>query len=152
MVPLANMSETLATVAMETGELGSSNQESIYFSSWMTMCPHMNHEHSHKYITNATLAPRTKRLVHQARWGHLLTQKMLSRWDKTGQTSSLCLLCGREDGGHHAISGCKALSQTVTLRHNDKLSGVEAEVEKWSHLTLAYIREAVQRNSFTNAA
>ena len=119
MVPLANMSETLATVAMETSELGSSNQESIYFSSWMTMCPHMNHEHSHKYITNATLAPRTKRLVHQARWGHLLTQKMLSRWDKTGQTSSLCLLCGREDGGHHAISGCKALSQTVTLRHND---------------------------------
>ncbi|KAF6256252.1 hypothetical protein COO60DRAFT_1530222 [Scenedesmus sp. NREL 46B-D3] len=44
---------------------------------------------------------------------------MLSRWDKTGQTSSLCLLCGREDGGHHVISGCKALSQTVTLRHND---------------------------------
>eukprot|EP00882_Tetradesmus_deserticola_P000535 GHRQ01000587.1.p1 GENE.GHRQ01000587.1~~GHRQ01000587.1.p1 ORF type:complete len:2327 (+),score=302.27 GHRQ01000587.1:5202-12182(+) len=132
MVPLANMCETLASVAMTTGELGSSNVESVYFSSWKTMCPHMNHEFSHKFINNTTLPPRTRRLIHQARWGNLPTQKMFSRWDKTGKTNSLCLLCGREDGGHHAISGCKALSQTVTLRHNDAGAAIVKAIRKGS--------------------
>jgi hypothetical protein len=40
------------------------------------------------------------------------------------------LLCGKEDGGHHAISGCKALSQTVTLRHNDAGAAIVKAIRK----------------------
>jgi hypothetical protein len=132
MTPLANMRETLAEIALHAGELGQSNQDSIYFRTWLQMCPEMQHEFSHKFITSASLAQQTKKLVHQARWGHLPTQKLFSRWDKTGNTSSLCLLCGQEDGGHHAISGCKALSQTVTLRHNDAGATIVKAIRKGS--------------------
>jgi hypothetical protein len=61
MTPLANMRETLMGITMHTGELGKSNQESIYFRSWQQMCPEMQHEFSHKFITNTSLAQRTKK-------------------------------------------------------------------------------------------
>ena len=32
--------------------------------------------------------------------------------------SPACLLCGEADGGHHALSGCKAMERPVTEIHN----------------------------------
>ena len=78
LVPLANMSETLAQIALTTGELGSSNQESIYFRSWEAACPGMNHEYSHLFINDPKLPQQTKRLPLQARYGQVPTQKLLS--------------------------------------------------------------------------
>lgn len=59
----------------------------------------------------------TQKLAIQYRWGLLPTNRLLHKIGKTPTNN--CPLCGEEDGGHHAISGCKELSAAYTRRHND---------------------------------
>jgi hypothetical protein len=59
----------------------------------------------------------TRKLVLQYRWGLLPTNRLLHKIGKA--PTNQCPLCGQEDGGHHAISGCKELSAAYTRRHND---------------------------------
>jgi hypothetical protein len=53
----------------------------------------------------------------QYRWGVLPTASWLHKCGL--RDSKACPLCGRDDGGHHALSACPALSAVVTKRHND---------------------------------
>lgn len=49
----------------------------------------------------------------------------------------MCPLCGKEDGGHHAVSACERLSSAVTLRHNDAGTAIVeaiAQGSKGGHL------------------
>jgi hypothetical protein len=48
-----------------------------------------------------------RKLVLQYRYGLLPTYKLHERYKKT--ETSLCPLCGEEDSGHHAMSGCSKL-------------------------------------------
>jgi hypothetical protein len=59
----------------------------------------------------------SQKLVLQYRYGLLPTYNLLKRYKKAD--SSICPLCGQEDGGHHAMSGCSKLLKNATLRHNN---------------------------------
>jgi len=98
-------------------KLGSSNTTTIYFDSWQRQLDSVDDTHSHMFMTSSKVTPRQRKRVLQYRYGLLPTYKMLHRYKKA--SSATCPLCNGEDGGHHAVSSCPALSDAVTLRHND---------------------------------
>jgi hypothetical protein len=79
-------------------------------------------------MTSSTVTPLLRKLALQYRNGLLLTFKLLKRYKRS--TSSLCPLCGGEDGGHHAVSACKGVSGSVTNRHNDAGAAIVAAIYK----------------------
>jgi len=44
-----------------------------------------------------------------------------------------CLLCGEQDGGHHAVSGCKSMERPVTSRHNGAVRALARALIKGRH-------------------
>ena len=98
--------------------LGDAKLDGIYASSWRDTVPIADTAISslfvQKNLEGITESCRRQTLLY--RTGGLVTQKTLHRWGKI--TSPNCLLCGQLDGGHHAISGCPALSVPATERHN----------------------------------
>lgn len=73
-------------------------------------------------MTSTTVKSRQRKLAIQYRYGLLPTNKLLHRYKKA--PSNQCPLCGLDDGGHHAVSGCRQLSEPVTLRHNTAASAI----------------------------
>ena len=67
-------------------------------------------------MTSTKVTEQERRTTIQLRWGQLYTNKLAHRY-KLSETSK-CPLCGKEDGGYHAVSGCKEVSRPVTQRHN----------------------------------
>ena len=99
-------------------KLGDAKLDGIYASSWRDTIPIADTKISSLFVQRnlegITEGCRRQALLY--RTGGLVTQKTLHRWKKVGSPN--CLLCGEMDGGHHAISGCPALSVPVTERHN----------------------------------
>jgi ribonuclease HI len=120
--PLSNITDALKAHTHKLRKLGSSNQDTIYFKSWTAARPTMDQKHSHLFMTSTTVKSRQRKLAIQYRYGLLPTNKLLHRYKKA--PSNKCPLCGLDDGGHHAVSGCRQLSEPVTLRHNTAASAI----------------------------
>lgn len=97
--------------------LSSAATDGIYASSWLKVAGQLHHPTSHAFITSSKVNHYTRKLVLQYRWGLLPTNGFLHKIGKSPTKN--CPLCGEVDGGHHAISGCRALSASYTRRHND---------------------------------
>jgi hypothetical protein len=110
--PLPDMHE-----AHTCAKLGSSPRDGIYAYSWINIADKIHHPASHAFMNSSKVGRHNQKLVLQYRWGLLPTNRLLHRIGKA--PTNQCLLCGEEDGGHHAISGCKELSAAYTRRHND---------------------------------
>jgi len=114
---LPNMAESLKSAMHKRHKLGLSNTSTVYFKSWQSQLHCIDDTHSHLFMTSSKVTPQQRKRVLQYRYGLLPTYKLLHRYKKV--TNTTCPLCGGEDGGHHAVSSCPALSNVVTLRHND---------------------------------
>jgi len=114
---LPNMAESLKSAMHKRHKLGLSNTGTVYFKSWQSQLHCIDDTHSHLFMTSSKVTPQQRKRVLQYRYGLLPTYKLLHRYKKSSNTT--CPLCGGEDGGHHAVSSCPALSNVVTLRHND---------------------------------
>jgi len=86
-------------------------------SSWLKVAEQIHHSTSHAFLTSSQANHYTRKLVLQYRWGLLPTNGFLHKIGKSA--TKCCPLCGADDGGHHAISGCRPLSAAYTRRHND---------------------------------
>jgi ribonuclease HI len=115
--PLPNMAESLKQRTHNICKLGLSNTGTIYYTSWQQLASKMHNKYSHLFMTSSKVTSKQRKRVLQYRYGQLPTYKLLHRYGKA--PSSACPLCGGEDGGHHAVSACQALSKAVTLRHNE---------------------------------
>ena len=71
------------------------------------------------------------KLVLQYRWGLLPTQRWLHKCKLSPNPN--CTLCGEPDGGHHAISACKALNKAAIKRHNDAGTAIVEAICKGEH-------------------
>lgn len=96
---------------------GTSNQESIYYRMWQSAKAQIAGKYSHTFMRAAAVKSRRRRLALQYRQGLLPTNKKLHQYKKASSPS--CPLCGQEDSGHHAVSGCERLSAAYTARHNE---------------------------------
>eukprot|EP00882_Tetradesmus_deserticola_P009609 GHRQ01010144.1.p1 GENE.GHRQ01010144.1~~GHRQ01010144.1.p1 ORF type:complete len:419 (-),score=-3.27 GHRQ01010144.1:138-1394(-) len=117
LLPEPNLKEALKSRLHKHCKLGQSNTDTIYHASWETMKDKIDHHYSHRFMTSSTVSSSLRKLVLQYRYGLLPTYKLLKRYKKSD--SSLCPLCGQEDGGHHAMSGCSKLLEKATIRHNN---------------------------------
>lgn len=122
------MKESLKQRIHELRKLGKSNQSTVYFASWQGMRDQIARKYSNMFMTSSTVTPLLRKLALQYRNGLLLTYKLLKRYKLS--TSSICPLCGSEDGGHHAVSACKNVSTSVTNRHNDAGAAIVAAIYK----------------------
>jgi hypothetical protein len=115
--PLPDMQEALKHEAHTCAKLGSATRDGIYASSWMNVADKLHHPASHAFMNSSKVGRHNQKLVLQYRWGLLPTNRLLHRSGKV--PTNHCPLCGEEDRGHHAISGCRELSAAYTRRHND---------------------------------
>ena len=120
--PLPNLADALKARTHKLRKLGSSKQDTIYFKAWKDARPTLDDKHSHLFMTNNSVKGRQRKLALQYRYGLLPTNKLLHRYKKV--PTHHCPLCGQDDGGHHAVSGCRQLSEPVTLRHNTAASTI----------------------------
>jgi hypothetical protein len=114
---IPNMAESLKSIMHHRRKTGMSDISTTYYSSWQSKLNVIDEAHSHMFMTSSKVTPTQRKRVLQYRYGLLPTNKLLYRYQKVNSTA--CPLCGGEDGGHHAVSSCPALSKAVTLRHND---------------------------------
>jgi ribonuclease HI len=128
--PLPNLDDALKRVAHPLLKLGQSNRDSLYWQKWQAAKNLIAHEFSHAFLGNSKVPFKTKKLVLQYRWGLLPTQRWLHKC-KLSPTRN-CPLCGEEDGGHHALSGCKALNAAYIKRHNDAGTEIVEAIAKGS--------------------
>jgi hypothetical protein len=115
--PLPTLGDALKAVVHPVMKLGQANRESLYWQKWQATKEQIAHELSHTFMGSSKVPLKTKKLALQYRWGLLPTQRWLHKCKLSDGPN--CPLCGEEDGGHHALSGCKATSAAVTKRHND---------------------------------
>jgi exonuclease III/ribonuclease HI len=115
--PLPTLGDALKAVVHPVMKLGQANRESLYWQKWQAAKEQIAHEFSHTFMGSSKVPFKTKKLALQYRWGLLPTQRWLYKCKLSDSLN--CPLCGEEDGGHHALSGCKAVNAAVTKRHND---------------------------------
>ncbi len=115
--PLADLGKSLKTFVHPMKNLGQANQNSFYFQKWKQAYNNIAHRFSHKFLSSAKVGYRARKLAVSYRWGVLPTENWLHKCKL--RPTKTCLLCGADDGGHHAMSACPALSPSVTKRHND---------------------------------
>jgi exonuclease III/ribonuclease HI len=96
--------------------LGASNRESMYYKSWAAIAKDAHMGISNKLWTTTKVTAGERKFTLQYRYGQLYTQKMAFRFRHAPNMQ--CLLCGGQDGGHHALSGCAAMERPVTERHH----------------------------------
>jgi hypothetical protein len=126
------MAESLKSNMHHRRKIGMSDTSTTYYSSWQSKLNVTDEAHSHMFMTsnNVTLSTQRKHVL-QYRYGLLPTEKLLYRYKKVKSTA--CPLCSGEDGGHHAVSSCPALSKAVTLRHNDAGTAILKAILKAIH-------------------
>jgi ribonuclease HI len=115
--PLPDMKDALKQQAHTHTKYGSASQDGTYAKAWFAIADTIHHSASHAFTTSTKVNARTRKLTHQYRWGLLPTQRYLLKIKKSDHGK--CPLCGEDDGGHHVLSGCSALTQAHTRRHND---------------------------------
>ena len=114
---LPDVDESLKQHCKKHHALGQSNLDSVYYQAWLKTAPMADHKVSNNTIYSSEITRRQRTKVLQYRMGALYTNKLAFRYKHS--TSSKCPLCGEEDGGHHAVSFCKVLLDTVTAtRHH----------------------------------
>jgi hypothetical protein len=145
--PLPDMHDALKHEAHANARLGAAPRDGIYASIWLGVSGRLHHQASHAFMTSSKVDWYTRKLVLQYCWGLLPTNRLLY---KIGETpSNQCPLCGEEDGGHHAISGCRELSAAYTRRHNDAGTEILEAISRGteaSHMLLSDIGFAKRRS------
>jgi ribonuclease HI len=126
--PMSSLHDALDSHVHPICNLGLSNTQSVYFSSWKNVSGTIDHKHSHAFLSSSRVTYRVRKLVLQYRYGLLPTHKLMKRYKLS--STSLCPLCGEEDGGHHAVSACPKLSTSVTNRHNDAGTEIVEAISK----------------------
>jgi len=129
--PLANLAETLKDRSHNLHKLGQSNVNTTYFAGWQRMSDQINHKYSHAFMTSTLISSQERRHAIQYRNGLLYTQKLAKRYNHT--TTSKCLLCDMEDGGHHAVSACPAVNAAVIKRHNQAGREIVKAISRGTH-------------------
>jgi ribonuclease HI len=114
--PLADLKESLKRQSHEKCHLGSANQNTTYFAAWKKIEHLYDHEASNRFMTTTQISPQERSTALKYRYGVLYTRKLAMRYGHAPDSN--CLLCGQVDGGHHTASGCPALSELYTSRHN----------------------------------
>jgi ribonuclease HI len=113
--PLSSLDAGLTRICHMAGKYGTANTQTVYFASWKRS-EHGRDPSSYHFMntTKVTQAERSTALKY--RTGTLCTAKLLCRF-KICSTSA-CVLCGAEDGGHHMAAGCSACTRMYIHRHN----------------------------------
>lgn len=81
-IAIANLAETLKTVAKRDCTLGEAKTSSVYYQAWAQQDRHIKHKNSHLFMTSSTVQHRRRKLILQYRWGLLPTNKLLHRYKK----------------------------------------------------------------------
>jgi ribonuclease HI len=114
---LSDMRDCLKNHMRGIHSLGYSNTDSVYFKAWQQLIETADTDHSNHFMIGANAQHAARRTMLQYRTGTLWTNKMAHRFD--AKHSSKCPLCSQEDGGHHALSACPVIADTIgALRHN----------------------------------
>jgi ribonuclease HI len=113
---LSNLTDHLKAVCHKRHRQGAAKTEGIYAESWAATAKDVLLDISNYFWKSSKVRRAEREKTLQYRYGGLYTQLMAYRFGHA--TSPDCLLCGELDGGHHALSGCKAMERAVTERHN----------------------------------
>ena len=116
-IPIPNLTDALKKAMHEKHRMGTSNQETVYYKAWRDCKVPIHGKMSNAYFKSAKLSRKEICNVLRLRTGGLYTQKLAYRFKHA--PTDRCLLCGQQDGGHHAVSACPKMSKVVTLRHNE---------------------------------
>jgi ribonuclease HI len=96
-------------------KLGTSKQDTVYFSSWRDTEEDRDPcSHHMMHSKDVTQAERSTALRY--RTGTMYTAKTRHRY-KQADTPN-CMLCGQADGGHHTAAGCPKLMKLYMSRHH----------------------------------
>jgi ribonuclease HI len=111
-------------------KLGSSRQDTVYFSSWKTTEDNRDPcSHHMMHSKEITQAERSTALRY--RTGTMYTAKTRHRYKQADNPR--CLLCGQEDGGHHTASGCPALTKLYLSRHHKAGQAIAKAIAEGRH-------------------
>ena len=148
---VSDLKAGLRRQAHKVHKLGDARLDGIYASSWRDTIPIADTNVSslfvQKNIDGITESCRRQALLY--RTGGLVTQKTLHRWRKVDSPN--CLLCGQLDGGHHAISGCPALSTPATERHNQAGRIIAEAICSGRHGARVVMMDVGNRHKLTEA-
>jgi ribonuclease HI len=112
---LSNIGSALKQHMTHLLKLGTSKQDTVYFSSWRDTEEDRDPcSHHMMHSKEVTQAERSTALRY--RTGTMYTAKTRHRY-KQADTPN-CLLCGQADGGHHTASGCPKLTKLYLSRHH----------------------------------
>src|SRR3569833_1694247 len=91
---------------------------SVYYKSWQELTGKVDVLASNHFMkSGAAVTGRERTRLLQIRTGTLPHQGNLHRWGLA--PSGMCLHCGGQDSGFHAVSGCPVIARTVALnRHH----------------------------------
>jgi exonuclease III/ribonuclease HI len=113
----ANLGKAIKQLSHRVHRLGAANMDTVYGKAWTKILPRTERKTSNLFVNSSKITTREKKIVRQYRYGGLPTQTFLHRCNLA--PSPACLLCGAPaDGNHHALSGCRAMTEAVTERHN----------------------------------
>jgi ribonuclease HI len=119
---LSDLKDCLSKHMHSRHTLGSSNKESIYFKSWSVLCAEADATASNHFMTSSGITHLERKRALQYRTGTLPTNKLLHRFDPNH--TDKCPLCNEQDGGHHAISGCRIVAGTIGAERHHKLGRI----------------------------
>jgi hypothetical protein len=148
--PLPTLGDALKAVVHPVMKLGQANRESLYWQKWQEAKEQIAHEFSHAFMGSSKVPFKAKKLALQYRWGLLPTQRWLYKCKLS--PSPNCLLCGEEDGGHHALSGCSAVNAAVIKRHNDAGTEIVEAIAKGCKAAQLLMSDVGIRRRMTEAA
>lgn len=143
--PLPDIQAALKHEAHAHTKHGSAPRDGIYASSWQNIETKLHHQASHAFMTSSKVDWYTRKLVLQYRWGLLPTNRLLHKIGKT--PTNQCPLCGEEDGGHHAISGCRELSAAYTRRHNDAGTEILEAISRGTEASRVFLSDVGSQNA-----
>src|SRR3569833_3313805 len=115
---LRDMKGDLKQLVTQTHRMGDSNVDSVYYKSWQELTGKVDVLASNHFMkSGAAVTGRERTRLLQIRTGTLPHQGNLHKWGLA--PSGMCLHCGGQDSGFHAVSGCPVIARTVALnRHH----------------------------------
>jgi len=114
--PLPDIDSHLKQHCHRRHRLGSSNQDTIYFSAVTKMNSKLNTRASRKFMTMKTVTEQERINVIKLLNGNLYTNKLAKRFGHTA--TDKCPLCKQPDGGYHLAGGCPQLTDSYLARHH----------------------------------
>ena len=115
--PIAYLSTGLQQVSCKKLRLGAANRTTFYFEQWHDTATLRDNKHTnHFLISPSSVTASQRNTAIRYRTGTLFNRKLAHRYRLAPH--SRCLLCNREDSGHHTAAGCPKLTGMYTYRHD----------------------------------